>query len=111
MPQPHFKKYHDARKVNVFIDEQGKSWTTTVATQAAARGHEWDEPGGFAPTRSANSVKSFSTGESYFADLVAAMDNARESIFIAGWQVNWDVELVPGRRLIDVLKAALAREP
>lgn len=111
MPQPHFKKYHDDRKVNVFIDEQGKSWTTTVATQAAARGHEWDEPGGFAPTRSANSVKSFSTGESYFADLVEAMDNARESIFIAGWQVNWDVELVPGRRLIDVLKASLARAP
>lgn len=111
MSETHFKKYHDQRKVNVFIDEQGKSWTTTVASQAAARGHEWDQPGGFAPTRSANATQPFSTGESYFADVVQAMDQARQSIFIAGWQVNWDVELVPGRRLIDVLKDALDRQP
>ena len=98
-----FKKHHDDRKVNVILDEHGKSWPATVATQAAATEQEYNEPGRFAPTRIANKVGHFINGADYFTDVVAAMEAAQSSIFIAGWQINWDVQLVPGKRLIDVL--------
>ncbi|HAP00180.1 MAG TPA: hypothetical protein DCQ83_09075, partial [Fibrobacteres bacterium] len=56
-----------------------------------------------APVRQRNKVQCFTTGESYFDAVYKAMSAAKSSIFIAGWQVNWDVELVAGKRLIDVL--------
>lgn len=61
----------------------------------------------FAPARSGNKADGFVTGESYFKSVVIALEGAQQSIFIAGWQINWDVQLVPGKRLIDVLKSAL----
>jgi len=56
-----------------------------------------------APVRQRNKVQCFTTGKSYFEAVYKAMSDAKSSIFIAGWQVNWDVELIPGQRLIDVL--------
>ncbi len=106
-----FRKYHNDHQVNVYIDEHGKSWTTTIAGQAAAHLQEVTSPGRFAPSRLGHNVQSFINGQDYFADVAAAMATAKQSIFIAGWQVNWDVELTPGRRLIDVLKQALDASP
>jgi phospholipase D1/2 len=74
-----------------------------------ARRHE--TLGGFAPTRSGNAVKSFTTGEAYFNAVADAILRAQKSIFIAGWQVNWDAQLKPGLRLIDALKSALDNSP
>lgn len=106
-----FRKYHNDHQVNVYIDEHGKSWTTTIAGQAAAHLQEVTSPERFAPSRLGHHAQSFINGQDYFADVAAAMSTAKRSIFIAGWQVNWDVELTPGRRLIDVLKQALDASP
>jgi len=106
-----FRKYHNDHQVNVYIDEHGKSWTTTIAGQAAAHLQEVTSPERFAPSRLGHHAQSFINGQDYFADVAAAMATAKQSIFIAGWQVNWDVELTPGRRLIDVLKQALDASP
>lgn len=58
--------------------------------------------------RAGNQVKFFTTGASYYADVQAAIASATSSVFIAGWQVNFDVELTPGKTLhaslIDALK-------
>lgn len=58
--------------------------------------------------RAGNKVNFFTTGASYYADVQAAIASATSSIFIAGWQVNFDVELTPGKTLhaslIDALK-------
>ncbi|MDR1423779.1 MAG: hypothetical protein LBI92_04115 [Azoarcus sp.] len=65
----------------------------------------------FSPDRPGNTVTFFTTGEEYFADAVAEMKKAKESIFITGWQTNFDVILQDGVRLWDVLSEALNNSP
>jgi phosphatidylserine/phosphatidylglycerophosphate/cardiolipin synthase-like enzyme len=74
-----------------------------AAGQAVAHGQDLIESNPFAPLRQNNQVQCFTTGKDYFEAVSAAMKVAKKSIFIAGWQVNWDVELTPGERLIDIL--------
>ena len=74
-----------------------------VATQAAAWRQDLKEAEPFAPLRQNNHVETFTNGKNYFSAVHAAMKAATQCIFIIGWQVNWDVELIPGERLIDVL--------
>jgi phospholipase D1/2 len=74
-----------------------------VAGHAAAHRQDLIESNAFAPLRQGNKVECFTTGKAYFAALAKAMKSAQKSIFIAGWQVNWDVELTEGERLIDIL--------
>lgn len=73
-------------------------------------------PGGFArdparlaPPRQGNAAHFFITGEKYFEAVYQAISKAQEHVWIAGWQVAWDVELQnfgSGRtRLIDVIQA------
>jgi phospholipase D1/2 len=82
---------------------------TVLASFANARKQQ-TVAGAFAPERQGNKVKAFTTGEAYFADVCAAIKNAKKSIFIAGWQVNWAVELVKGTRLIDALHHAIHKK-
>jgi phospholipase D1/2 len=56
-----------------------------------------------------NSVKPFFTGKTYFRDLINEFAQAKESIYIAGWQVNWDAQMAPGVRLFDCLLEAAKR--
>ncbi len=86
-----------------------KPWPTTIAPMSNAR--RLEHGGGFAPTRLGNDVKPFTTGEAYFSAVADAIANAKKSVFIAGWQVNWDAELKTGMRLIDALKSALDNNP
>lgn len=86
-----------------------KPWPTTVAPMSDAR--RLEQGGGFAPTRLGNLVKPFTTGEAYFSTVADAISHAKKSVFIAGWQINWDTELKTGVRLIDALKAALDNNP
>lgn len=74
-----------------------------AACHAAAHRQDHAEPNAFAPLRHGNKVECFTTGQAYFETLAKVMSKAEKSIFIAGWQVNWDVELTPGLRLIDIL--------
>jgi len=64
----------------------------------------------FAPKRAGNSVRFFTTGEAYFKDVATAIDQASNSIFITGWQVNYDVLLDGKRSLWQCLHQALKRE-
>ena len=69
----------------------------------------------FTPPREHNKVEPFTTGEAYFAAAAKAFKAATSEIWIAGWEVNWDVILLPStkdkpaERLIDLLFAAAQR--
>ncbi|WP_339490369.1 phospholipase D-like domain-containing protein [Pseudomonas sp. EL_65y_Pfl2_R95] len=65
----------------------------------------------FAPKRTGNEVKFFTTGEDYFINLASAIDHASQSIFITGWQVNYDIQLDGKRSLWQCLYQALKRAP
>jgi len=82
-----------------------------AASQADAYRQDLRDKAPFAPLRQGNQVKTFTTGKEYFSTLLAAMRKARKCIFIAGWQVNWDVDLEPGVRLIDVLHERVSSSP
>lgn len=104
-----FKVRPSKSTVHSVIDKDGKSWPTTVSSMGEARRQEIQ--GGFAPMRIGHAATAYTNGEAYFAAVAEAFAQAKQSIFINGWQINWDVELVPGKRLIDALKQALDREP
>jgi phospholipase D1/2 len=50
-----------------------------------------------------NDVKAFLGGKAYFAELLNAFKEAQKTIYITGWQVNWDAQLAEGVRLVDAL--------
>lgn len=89
------------------VSLRGDGGKKIVRGQAAghADAHRLDhlEANAFAPLRYGNTVECFTTGKEYFEALAKVMRKATQSILIAGWQVNWDVELTPGERLIDIL--------
>ena len=58
----------------------------------------------FAIPRDGNKVKAFTTGKDYFSDLLIAISAATETVYIAGWQVNWDARVdEENARVFDVL--------
>jgi phospholipase D1/2 len=63
----------------------------------------------FSVPRWGNRVTPFTTGVAYFANLAQAIESATETVYMAGWQVNWDAQLTagPGGRLFDVLLKAV----
>lgn len=65
----------------------------------------------FSEPSSGNYVEFYVTGEEYFAAVAAAIAGAEKSIYIAGWQVNFDVELIPGRTLFQCLETAIDSNP
>lgn len=104
-----FKDRTPSNNVQVVNGTDDKPWATTIAPLSDARRLEHE--GGFAPTRLGNVVKPFTTGEAYFSTVADAIANAKKSVFIAGWQINWDTELKAGVRLIDALKKTLDDNP
>ena len=67
------------------------------------------DPNAFAPKRSGHDVRFFTTGKDYYLDLAQAIGQARTSIFITGWQVNYDVTLDGKQSLWQCLRTALMR--
>lgn len=65
----------------------------------------------FAPKRSGNEVRFFTTGDDYFKDVASAIDKAKSTVFITGWQINYDVLLDGRRTLWQCLHEALTRKP
>lgn len=63
----------------------------------------------YARKRAGNNVRFFTNGEDYFKDVAAAISNARHSIYISGWQINYEVRLDGDRRLWDCLAEALRK--
>lgn len=64
----------------------------------------------FAQKRQGNKVRFFTTGDAYFKDVAAAIKNAKQSIFISGWQINYEVRLDGDVRLWDCLAEALSKD-
>jgi phospholipase D1/2 len=65
----------------------------------------------FSEPRGGNQVDFYVTGEEYFSAVASAIEGASKSIYIAGWQVNFDVELVAGRTLYQYLEKAIDSKP
>ena len=96
------------RTVHQLNDEQGKATRTSVSAPDwfALDNTELDVKGvdGWGPVfslpRPGNEVQFFWTGSGYFADVKRAIEGAKKCVFIAGWQINFDVELTPGNTLM-----------
>lgn len=65
----------------------------------------------FSEPSSGNKVDFYVTGEEYFSAVAAAIESAKKSIYIAGWQVNFDVELAGGKTLFQYLEKAIDQRP
>lgn len=69
----------------------------------------WGTP--FGEPHAGNHVDFYVTGEEYFTAVAGAIAKAKKSIFITGWQVNFDVELVAGKTLYQCLEKAIDANP
>lgn len=47
----------------------------------------------YAPVHENNKIKFFTTGEDYFDDVGKAISKAKHTVFITGWQINYDINL------------------
>ena len=65
----------------------------------------------FADFTEGNNVKAFLGGKAYFAELLNAFKEAQKTIYITGWQVNWDAQLAEGVRLVDALLEQVKSKP
>jgi len=75
--------------------------------QAAPRGAQLMWGPVFGEPEPGHEVDFYSTGAEYFAEVAAAISAAKKSVFIAGWQINYDVELVGQKTLFHCLQDAM----
>lgn len=61
----------------------------------------------FSEPHRGNDIDFFVTGSEYFKSVASYIRKAKKSVFIAGWQVNYDVELDGKTTLFDCLKEAV----
>lgn len=84
--------------VNQIVSKDGTPLPATLTSNVWV-GHA----GVFSMATEGNEITPFTTGEAYFANLIAACDQASTEVYILGWQVNWDALLAPTVRLYDLL--------
>ncbi|MDR0805829.1 MAG: hypothetical protein LBN41_03665 [Enterobacteriaceae bacterium] len=92
---------------SIYFDEKGQGYTTR-ATQShwveyADKNRSEAPSENFAGFTNGNDAQFFLGGKAYFEALLSAFKQAKKSIYIAGWQVNWDAQLADGVRLVDAL--------
>ena len=88
--------------VKTFTDIQVEDYKDVASTQAPLTwGTLFSEPQGD------NAVEFFTTGADYFEKVSAAISNAKSSVFITGWQINYDVELFGKKTLFHCLQDAM----
>jgi phosphatidylserine/phosphatidylglycerophosphate/cardiolipin synthase-like enzyme len=95
-----------AKELNQINTQDGRAYAAYSAPDFFLNGANL-----FAPKRTGNQVRFFTTGSDYFKDVAAAIDQASRCIFITGWQVNYDVLLDGKRSLWQCLHQALKRQP
>lgn len=89
------------RSIGVIIPLDGSS------CKATATENLWVGISPFSYPSEGNEVTALTTGKAYYSKLKQAISAAQKSIYIAGWQVNWDAQLdEEGKRLFDVLLSA-----
>ncbi|PNG42356.1 hypothetical protein A1354_08580 [Pseudomonas asplenii] len=94
------------KQLNQLNSKEGDAYTATSAPGWFIKGNaKYGEA--FSPERPGNEVKFFTTGSDYFKDVANAIKNAKKSIFISGWQINYEVRLEGETRLWDCLHHAL----
>jgi phospholipase D1/2 len=79
--------------------------------QANATGLAWVTQSDPYPATEGNEVTPLLTGRAYFDALAAAIAGADRSVYMLGWQINWDVQLRSGLRLFDALLNAAKQKP
>lgn len=65
----------------------------------------------FADFTEGNDAKAFLGGKAYFSALLDEFGKAQKTIYITGWQVNWDAQLAEGIRLVDALLEQVQAKP
>ena len=104
------------KQVSQLVSPEGKA----AATATSAHGwfihngtgvqdfesRQWGDT--FAPPRFGNKVEFYVTGEEYYNKLASVFATAKDSIYITGWQVNFDVELAGGKTLFEHLELAMS---
>lgn len=93
-----------AKELHQINGQDGKAYAALSAPDFFLNGDTL-----FAPKRSGNQVRFFTTGEDYFKDVASAIDQASHCIFITGWQINYDVLLDGKRSLWQCLRQALSK--
>jgi len=74
--------------------------------QAYASSCIWGKDADPYPKTDGNQVDPILSGQAYYQQLHAAIASAKSSICMLGWQINWDVDLIPG---VDSLYSALVK--
>ncbi|WP_043310726.1 phospholipase D-like domain-containing protein [Pseudomonas sp. ML96] len=95
-----------AKEVNQINTQDGKALAAFSAPDFFIKD---DNP--FAPKRAGNQIHFFTTGDAYFRNVAGAIDQATQSIFITGWQINYDILLDGKRTLWGCLHQALKAKP
>lgn len=96
-----------------FTEDKEKSYEAAAThshwvNYTSGREHQSEN---FAEYTEGNKVDFFLGGKAYFAELLTAFKQAQKSIYITGWQVNWDAQLAEGVRLVDALVDAAKNAP
>jgi phospholipase D1/2 len=86
------------RTAHQIVDQTGKPYVTTVTSNTWVGGETI-----FSHPSAGNKVAAYTTGKTYFADLITEFKAAKNEICIAGWQVSWDALLAPGVTLYSLL--------
>lgn len=110
------------RNIQSIVDDEGKPTTEAMSTpkwfidgkDIEVTGYAEVSPQKktnwgplFSSSKQGNGVEFFTTGSEYFQRVAEAISAAQSSVFIAGWQVNHDVQLVGTKTLFDCLLDAL----
>jgi len=90
-----------------FIREEEPPHAEDPALAKSIATTRWGRP--FAGLSARNNVEFFVTGDAYFRDVAKAIDSARHTILITGWQLNADVDMGGGKILFDHLRGAVKR--
>jgi phospholipase D1/2 len=99
---------NEARSAPAWFPKQ----TEDVGVEGMARlgeSSQWSWGDLFSDPQGGNDVDFYVTGAEYFKTVASYIRKAKTCVFIAGWQVNYDVELDGKLTLFDCLKEAVDR--
>lgn len=91
-------------KTSILFDTNSQeSYLSTVTQDIWLYDVKDNKLNNFASPTHKNNVKSYVQSYDYFNDLIKAIKSAEKEIYITGWQVNWDAQISPELRLVDLL--------
>lgn len=81
------------RTVHQVVDEKGDP---LLACHTEPFWVDYSQTNVFSTPTCGNSICAYTTGKDYFAALIEACNTAKQTIYIVGWQINWDAQLTAG---------------